>query len=66
MKEEKEEQKPHDHTFHLYVHAYIHISTNTGDMLISYVQLQLPECLDGVPAKRKGRTGAIINSIEFR
>jgi len=44
----------------------IYTSTSTGDTLVSYVQLQLPECLDGVPAERKGRTGAIINSIEFQ
>lgn len=46
-----------------YTHTYQH---RHGDMLVPYVQLQLPEYLDGIPAERKGRTGAIINSIEFR
>ncbi|XP_077272658.1 uncharacterized protein LOC143903118 [Temnothorax americanus] len=38
-----------------YTHMYHH--QHRGNTLVPCVQLQLPECLDDVPAERKGRTG---------
>lgn len=63
--DEKEAQEPRDRAFHLYVHAHVPTSAHTADILVPYIQLQLPECR-GVLPKRKERTGVIINSIELR